>query len=64
MWRAVACGACGGVRWRGGQPLAARETHSVREYFEEQLKRLQVDVPTRTRVVGAERGHVRAITLH
>ena len=43
--------------------LAARETHSFREYFEEQLERYQVDVRTGTRVVGVERGCVRAITV-
>ena len=43
--------------------LAARETHSFQEYFHEQLERHQVDVRTGTRVVGVERGRVRAVTV-
>ena len=36
--------------------LAARETHSFREYFEEQLERYRVDVRTGTRVVAWSEG--------
>ena len=43
--------------------LAARETHSFREYFEEQLARHQVDIRTGTRVVGVERGRLKAVTV-